>query len=241
LLATSTYCNKEGAQSFTSSQLEKIISIASQTKTQYLALSLFSHCTRTLGPFNSNQFFESIPSLEMLSLETGDLWEEDQLLLEIHKRDQMPIKFRRYFACGSDPLKNKLEFIKECRSGKRRINGISFCYCGEINGIRYDRKNKELMDEFGYLDTLKDSKLVMIPFHTQAKRWEIKLKKKYLSLNNKIVISYWNKMKRAESRNPWEVFINGKDASSRIIEIYDPILNPQNIRIALIKTSNSRI
>lgn len=234
LLVSGSYSEDslEGQQGFNQKQLNHISQIASQTKTQNLVFSLFSHCSKNQGRFDANKIFKECPKLKMIALEIGDLWEEEDLIMEVHQRgNEKPIRFKRHFACGADPLSAKEEFMKESRKGIRKARGLDFIYCGSINIIRYSRIQKRMMDEFNFLDTLKDIHTIFVPFHTAPKRWEIAEKQKFISQEGRLIITLWNKMQRPERRTPWRAFYNGVECSDMINEISDSFLNQNGIRI----------
>lgn len=238
LLVSGSYSEDslEGQQGFNQKQLNRICQIASQTKTQNLIFSLFSHCSKNQGRFNAHKIFEKCPSLKMISLEIGDLWEEDDLIMEVHQRgNKRPIQFKRHFACGADPLSAKEAFMDESKNGIRKVKGMDFIYCGSINIIRYSRIQRRMMDEFQFLETLQDIHTIFVPFHTAPKRWEIAEKQKFISQGGRLVITHWNKMQRPERKIPWRAFYNGEECSSVIVELQDSSLNENGIRIGFLK------
>jgi len=237
LLVSGSYSEDslEGRQGFNQKQLNRISQIASQTKTQNLVFSLFSHCSKNQGRFDANKIFKKCPTLKMITLEIGDLWEEDNLIMEVHQRgNKKPIQFKRHFACGADPISAKEEFMEESRKGIRRTRGLDFIYCGSINIIRYSRIQKRMLDEFNFLDTLKDTHTVFVPFHTAPKRWEIAEKQKFISQGGRLVVTLWNKMNRSERRIPWRAFYDGHECSESIIEIKNEYLNQNGVRLGSI-------
>ena len=88
--------------------------------------------------------------------------------------------------------------------------------CGETNGVPYHQKAKTVEDDFGLRQSLpKDVTVILNPVHDWMTRFEMKLKRKFLSENNRWLISVWNKGKRDKSggprdaRNePWTAFHN---------------------------------
>ena len=171
----------------------------------------------------------------MLSLEIGDLWEEDGLIMEVHQRgNKKPIQLKRHFACGADPLSSKEAFMNESKNGIRKVKGMDFIYCGSINIIRYSRIQRRMMDEFDFLKTLHDIHTIFVPFHTAPKRWEIAEKQKFISQGGRLVITHWNRMQRPERKIPWRAFYNGYDCSEVIYEIKNKFLNKDDIRIGFI-------
>lgn len=238
LLVSGSYSEDslEGRQGFNQKQLNRISLIASQTKTQNLVFSLFSHCSKNQGRFDANRIFEKCPTLKMITLEIGDLWEEDNLIMEVHQRgNKKPIQFKRHFACGADPISAKEKFMEESRKGLRRTRGLDFIYCGSINIIHYSRLQKRMLDEFNFLETLKETHTIFVPFHTAPKRWEIAEKQKFISQGGRLVITLWNKMQRPERKIPWRAFFNGEECSGMINEIHDSMLNDYGVRLGFLK------
>jgi hypothetical protein len=109
-------------------------------------------------------------------------------------------------------------FIKEIAT-KRLLGSITVLLCGESNVVKYDKEKKAVVDQFGLLKVLpSEIRIILNPVHNRMTRFEMKLKRAFLSSNNRLVISVWNKGKtdkqgtnRDGKNPPWTIFSNGKD------------------------------
>jgi len=109
-------------------------------------------------------------------------------------------------------------FIEEVK--KERIMGnCVLLLCGETNIVKYSKKEKKIEDAFDFLKHIPPTtKLILNPIHDKMTRFEMKLKRQFLSMNGRIVISVWNKGKtfsngqtRDGIKPPWTVYLNGKE------------------------------
>jgi hypothetical protein len=102
---------------------------------------------------------------------------------------------------------------------KRIFGNCTVLLCGESNIVKYEKASKKIKDIYGlYTDFPKHTKVILNPIHDKMTRFEMKLKRAFLSQNNKAVISVWNKGKtdsrginRDGNNPPWTVFINGEE------------------------------
>jgi hypothetical protein len=108
------------------------------------------------------------------------------------------------------------DFVME-EMPKRIIGNCCVLLCGEINGVKYSRSDKRVHDDFGLRAAIRQKvNIVLNPIHDRMTRFEMKLKRQFLSQNGRWVISVWNKGKQdkngkvKDGNNPaWTVFHNG--------------------------------
>lgn len=109
---------------------------------------------------------------------------------------------------------------------KRILGNCCVLLCGETNGVKYSPKNKHIEDTFGLREAIPhESRFVLNPIHDRMTRFEMKLKRQFLSENGRWVISVWNKGKEDKNGkvkdgfNPaWTVFHNGKEKKVDLIQ-----------------------
>ena len=109
-------------------------------------------------------------------------------------------------------------FLKEVKT-KRILGNSMVLLCGETNIVKYSKKSKSIEDIHGLLKIIPPStNIILNPVHDKMTRFEMKLKRKFLSKNNRIVISVWNKgkiFKNGKTRDginpPWTVYFNEKE------------------------------
>ena len=122
--------------------------------------------------------------------------------------------------------KTIIEPFKKEVAEQRIFGNCTMLLCGEINVIKYSKVNKAVHDKFEYLTTLNSNIDVFLnPIHDRITRFEIKLKQKFLSENNRWVVSVWNKGKKdknckvRDGKEPsWRAFFNGQEKQIEFIQ-----------------------
>jgi len=122
------------------------------------------------------------------------------------------------------PQKKVYDFVNN-EIPKRIIGNCCVLLCGETNGVKYSKIDKKIHDTFGLRKAIpKSVNVVLNPIHDRMTRFEMKLKRKYLSENNRWVISVWNKGKKGKNGSlrdgdgaAWTLYHNGKE---RMIDIH---------------------
>lgn len=103
---------------------------------------------------------------------------------------------------------------------QRCIGNFCIILCGESNTVKYVKEKKAIEDTFGLKNAIKKQnvKIILNPIHDKMTRFEMKLKKKFLSEGNKWVISVWNKGRKdkrgvtKDGKAPaWNIFFDGKE------------------------------
>ena len=109
---------------------------------------------------------------------------------------------------------------------KRCLGNCCVLLCGETNGVKYSKSDKKIHDVYGLREAIpKNVNIIMNPIHDRMTRFEMKLKRKFLSENHRWVISVWNKGKQDKNGNvrdgagpAWTVYYNGKEVNVERIE-----------------------
>ncbi len=110
------------------------------------------------------------------------------------------------------------DFVK--KEVPRRVMGnCCVLLCGESNGVKYSPKDRKVHDPYGLASAIsKKVEIILNPIHDRMTRFEMKLKREFLSKNNRWVVSVWNKGKvynnglvRNENRPAWTIFRNGEE------------------------------
>ncbi|SHN51940.1 hypothetical protein [Desulfovibrio litoralis] len=89
--------------------------------------------------------------------------------------------------------------------------------CGETNIVKYDKKSKTIVDYYGLERAIPPNiNIILNPIHDKMTRFEMVLKRAFLSQNGRTVLSVWNKgkidrngMKKDGIKPPWTVYKNG--------------------------------
>lgn len=128
----------------------------------------------------------------------------------------------------------------------RILGNCCVMICGETNGVAYhpDRGKKgkvgKVGDDFGLRRSLpKEVTVILNPVHDWMSRFQMPLKRKFLSRDRRWVISVWNKGKRGKNNkprdakgDPWTVFRNGREVEQRAVQ---RIQNEMQVDIGILK------
>ena len=108
---------------------------------------------------------------------------------------------------------------------KRVLGNCCILLCGETNGVKYSPKDKNVQDTFGLRSAIRQStNIILNPIHDRMTRFEMKLKRKFLSENGRWVVSVWNKGKEKNgrvkdgSRPAWTVFHDGIQKEAGLVQ-----------------------
>jgi hypothetical protein len=101
---------------------------------------------------------------------------------------------------------------------KRILGNCCVLLCGETNGVKYSRADKKIHDKFELRKSIpQDVNVILNPIHDRMTRFEMELKRKFLSENQRYVISVWNRGKQdkdgkvRDGNSPaWTVYYNRK-------------------------------
>lgn len=139
-----------------------------------------------------------------------------------HIDDWHIFKFNQKF----DKLKYTKSFKNEIISpffeeveNERILGNLLILLCGESNIVKYSKLKKDVVDNFNFLNKIpKHTNIILNPVHDKMTRFEMKRKRQFLSKDNRIVVSVWNKgkiFKNGQSRDgsnpPWTIFFNGEE------------------------------
>jgi hypothetical protein len=131
-------------------------------------------------------------------------------------------------------------FIRYAIRG-RTLGNCCAILCGEINGVPYHTDTRTVRDDFGLRKSLKKQVTVVLNSgHDRMTRFEMKLKRAFLSQNDRWVISVWNKGKRDKkgrthdgSKPPWTVFHSGREVTEKnVVGPRNPI---EKVDIGIVK------
>jgi len=109
---------------------------------------------------------------------------------------------------------------------KRILGNCCILLCGETNGVKYSKIDKKVHDKYRLKMSIpKGAKVILNPIHDRMTRFEMKLKRQFLSEGNRWVISIWNKGKQdkngkvKDGKGPaWTIFYNGDEVEVERIQ-----------------------
>lgn len=130
-------------------------------------------------------------------------------------------------------LKATIKLFKDKIITERCIGNACVFLCGEINGVKYNKTHKRIDDIFNVRRAIPPNiQLILNPTHDKMTRFEMNLKRKFLSANGRVVLSVWNKGKifnggkRRDGKAPaWKVFRNGNEYSVKPIQLPSSLRN----------------
>lgn len=128
-------------------------------------------------------------------------------------------EFCQVFGTITGTLQQKIDDFVQNEIPKRILGNGCILLCGETNGVKYSKGDKKIHDTFGLRKAIPQNvNVVLNPIHDRMTRFEMKLKRKFLSKNNRWVISVWNKGKEDKNGktkdgngHAWTVFHNGNE------------------------------
>jgi len=109
---------------------------------------------------------------------------------------------------------------------KRVLGNCCVLLCGETNGVKYSKGDKKIHDTFGLRKAIPtNANVILNPIHDRMTRFEMKLKRQFLSENNRWVISVWNKGKQdkngrtKDGNGPaWTIYHDGDEVEIQMAQ-----------------------
>ena len=148
---------------------------------------------------------ERVPVENVIYYQDKDKWREQRLTQK--------------FARANELTKKRIEDFRKEVKEKRIFGNFTVLLCGETNIVKYNKDYKKIGDPNNYLPLLNDEiKVILNPIHDRMIRPEMKSKREYLSKNQRLVVSVWNKGRSDKNgkvkiyKTPdWTVFYNGME------------------------------
>jgi hypothetical protein len=143
--------------------------------------------------------------------------------------------------------KGTVERFVRCVMPDRILGNCCVIVCGESNGVPYHQITGRVRDDFGLRRSLPTEVTVVLnPVHDRMTRHEMKKKRRFLSRNNRCVISVWNKGKRDKNgkthdgtKHPWTVFHNGREVTENKVEPPNQII--EEVEIGIVEILGAQI
>ena len=145
---------------------------------------------------------------------------------------------QQFGSLSTQPKHVLSRFVADELPNKRLVGSCCVILCGELNGIKYSKVRREAEDTFGLMAALPDDvNLVVNPMHDRMTRFEMPLKRRFLS-KGRWVVSVWNKGKmdgngkiRDGDRPAWDVYYDGKQKNDAV----EIIPNDLNLEIGVLE------
>lgn len=213
-----------GYWDFTQS-LEDIFKIFDDAGCDAILFSLFSICPRQ--GFSINRYLEKLTNIKLVLIESFEFGEFDNyraICNHAYHKGHNSKKWFRYdynqkFGSLNTMNDNMLSDFVSTEIPKRLFGNSLSLLCGETNIVKYSQSKKIVEDTYKLFRQIpEDVQIIVNPIHDRMTRFEMKLKRKFLSKNNRWVISVWNKGKvdkngviKDGSKPAWTAFLNEKE------------------------------
>jgi hypothetical protein len=203
---------------------------------------LFSLYTVTSGKWN--EIYHSINSLtNITSLFIEEFIDGQERKVAryviIHKEAGIwnEYEIHQKFATLTGMSENEISNFVRFEMPKRIIGNSVVLLCGESNGVKYSPSDKLVHDTYGLEKSIPSSvNIILNPVHDRMTRFEMNLKRKFLSKTNRWVISVWNKGKQdkngivKDGNSPaWTIYHNGDE-----IEI-EAVMKQNNFEVGILE------
>jgi hypothetical protein len=232
----------DGSYDF-SSTLRKVLEILDKEKCDAVLFSLYS--INSGKPFDLETALNGLKRIKAVFLEEFEEFEDGSWSairnVVHHRLNGKWNEYEVYQAFGSLTglsQKNILSFVKE-EIPKRILGNCCLLLCGESNGVKYSRTDKKVNDTFGLRAAIPHGvNIVLNPVHDRMTRFEMNIKRQFLSKKGRWVVSVWNKGKEDGNgtirnfRGPeWKVFHNGIEKN---IDPIPNVLNELGVEIGIL-------
>ncbi len=211
-----------------SQALPPVLELLDRKRCDALLLSLFSIVPR--GGYDPRTAFNGLKNIKAIFLEEfqdGETREAGRYV--IYYRSQWgweEYEFYQVFATVTGMAQRDIDKFVKSEMPKRILGNCCVLPCGETNGVKYSKSDKKIHDVYGLRSAIpRNVDIILNPVHDRMTRFEMKLKRQFLSEKGRWVISVWNKGKqdkngrvKDEKKPAWTVFHNGAEKKLEVIE-----------------------
>jgi len=201
--------------------LPSIFNLLDDNGCDSVLFSLFSIAPRR--GYSPKKYFKNLKKIKAVFLEEfmdGESREVGRYVVYYRTRSGWEeYSFSQVFGTVTGMPKREIDDFVKYEIPKRILGNCCVLLCGETNGVKYSKNDKKIHDIYGLRKAIpKKTNIILNPIHDRMTRFEMKLKRKFLSKNNRWVISVWNKGKQDKNGkvkdgqgSPWTVYYNGKE------------------------------
>ena len=180
--------------------LPEVLQLLDDAGCDLVLFSLYSLIPRP--DFDSTAAFTDLKHIKLICVEQ----------FRDNKRGRRPDKYMVYYktADGWQPYRLRQRFSRVNRKADREavqklvadelprriLGNCCLLICGETNGVKYDRAAKAVRDVYGLRAAIPPFvSIILNPVHDRMTRFEMNLKRRFLSGGGRWVLSIWNKGK----------------------------------------------
>jgi hypothetical protein len=200
--------------------MTNVLKMLDQKKCDAVLFSLYGiDARRSYSPLSSLKKINNIKAVFLEKFKDGKDRDIENYVV-YHRKSKRWDKYELEQLFGSlteISAKKLVEFVQN-EMPKRNLGNCCVLLCGETNGVKYSKNEKRVKDSFGLRAAISnEAKIVLNPIHDRMTRPEMPLKRRFLSANDRWVVSVWNKGRKDKSgkvkdgKGPaWMIFHNGK-------------------------------
>jgi hypothetical protein len=203
-----------------SQSLPQVLKLLDEKGCDAVLFSLFSIIPRKgYGPHGAFNGLENIKAILLEEFQYREIREAGRYVIYYRASGWEEYEFHQVFGTVTGMRQEKIHDFVKNEMPKRILGNCCILLCGETNGVKYSKVDKKIHDTFELRKAIPQNvNLVLNPIHDRMTRFEMKLKREFLSKNNRWVISVWNKGKKDKNGKikdgdgpAWTLYHNGNE------------------------------
>lgn len=218
---------KNGYRDF-SHVLPKVLKLLDDRRCDAVLFSLFSVVPReSYDPFSALNGLKNIKAVFLEEFQDSEPRERGRYVV-YHRTNQgwRVYELSQVFGTLTGMTQSAIASFVSNEIPKRILGDCCVLLCGETNGVKYAPKRKRVEDVFGLRAAFPQrTSVILNPIHDRMTRFEMKLKRSFLSENGRWVVSVWNKGKedkngkvRDGDHPSWTIFHDSKEMEADQVE-----------------------
>ena len=227
-----------------SRHFEEVLGLLDKEYCDTALFSLYSIDVKD-SPFDPLKILEKLKNVKIVIYEEFlDKKDRTPLQVVIYKKEQnwSRVEYKQSFSKRAGISTKVLRDFVAHKLPNRYIENGCLLICGEINGVKYQKNDRYIVDDFGMVKSMpKSVDVVLNPLHDKMIRHEMRKKRRYIS-KDRILLSVWNRGKLDKrgkesfdgSSPPFEIF---KDGNNLYIKIAKKI---EDVTVAIVDTGVRR-
>ena len=220
-----------------SSVLSNVLDLLDRNGCDTVVFSLFSVVPRkSFNPYDCLKGLRNIKVVLFEEFKDAAKRERGRYVVYHSSKGWQEYDFLQQFGTLAGKDKDDILNFVDKEIPKRVMGNCCVLLCGETNGVKYSPKDKKVHDVFELRASIpKTANIILNPIHDRMTRFEMKLKRQFLSENNRWVVSVWNKGKKdrngrsKDGKGPaWTIFYDGEEI------VVTPIENQLGVEIGVL-------